>query len=589
MAVFHPQTVRCVCGNSLVVQLADSINVKRSPESRDRILRGELHKAACPVCGRHMTVEKPFYYTDLTRNTFFKVLPRGERHMWKKASRELDAAISLIPDAVTPAKGRTLRVIFGMDELREKLIAQDIELDDRFLELFKVLLVYEHPILLRWSRLRLALEAVTDDGLEFSASYEHNQRQFRLVLPGRLIRELAERPDEVRGWVKNAHRNSDIFEAPDHWVNMWRWSPQPSALDRLKSYAEHLRAGEDIDTKATAFKQMLSGLPHGNHLPGWAKRDLRSLFVYAKAKGLQTLEDTLFEIRFGFELENDWSVNEDVNDIDTLWMLLKDLPDTNVEGNTKIREILLDEGVNGGFYRPLSNDIHIGSDTLENQERFEDIVRHEVGHAVHEQWGDLVNDWLTSRFGWRIFGTTDDEINQWISLMGGWGNLTTAQQADVRDALRTVLGSGNSWDPGPTPGLSSGHPWYQEHFGPRLAVRKTGAYWYQNYRTWHRANGKAFFLNYWYRTFMAVDAATLDLVANMPDEYASMSHYEFFAELYALNYDLDDPQRAVIPDDVSQWLANNIGAQLSDEPMLAAPRTPREWETIDRPDKKSEK
>ena len=68
MAVFHPHVVECVCGNRLNVNLADSINVKRSPETREQILRGELHRASCSVCARHMTVEKPFYYTDLTRN-----------------------------------------------------------------------------------------------------------------------------------------------------------------------------------------------------------------------------------------------------------------------------------------------------------------------------------------------------------------------------------------------------------------------------------------------------------------------------------------------------------------------------------------
>src|SRR5262245_17325940 len=119
MAVFHPHTVQCVCGNTLTVQLADSINAKRSPDTRERILRGELHRAACPACNRQMTVEKPFYYTDLSRNVLFKVCPRGERHRWKETSRELDKASTFIPGAVADTNGRTLRVIFGMDELRE--------------------------------------------------------------------------------------------------------------------------------------------------------------------------------------------------------------------------------------------------------------------------------------------------------------------------------------------------------------------------------------------------------------------------------------------------------------------------------------
>lgn len=46
----------------------------------------------------------------------------------------------------------------------------------------------------------------------------------------------------------------------------------------------------------------------------------------------------------------------------------------------------------------------------------------------------------------------------------------------------------------------------------------------------------------------------LTLVAKMPDNYAAMSHFEFFAEMYALYYDYDDPNRTTIPSKVAKWL-----------------------------------
>jgi hypothetical protein len=589
MAVFHPHTVKCLCGQTLTVLLADSINVKRSPEARERILRGELHRASCPACKRQMTVEKPFYYTDLTRNAFFKVFPRGERHTWKKASNDLDAASNLVPGTIAATTGRTLRVLFGMDELREKLIAQDANIDDRIVELLKVLVVHEHPVLLRRARLRLILDNVKKDTFEFTAAYEHHQQRFRVAIPRERVESVAARTEQLKAWVKGAHQTENIFEEPDHWVNMWRWSPQPSALDRLKAYAAQIRAGTAITTTTAAFKQMLVGLPRGNHLPPWAKQDLRTLFEYAKAKKLQTLQDQLFEIRFGIELEDDWSMNNDPEDIDTLWKLLKDLPDTSVEGNTKIHEILLSEGEGGGLYNPETFDISIGSDELTNREKFEDVMRHEVGHAVHEQKSDLINDWLASRFGWRIFGANDADIDRWVGLMGGWGTLTPVQRTDVRQYLRTALGGGTSWQPGPPPAAPAGHPWYGATFGPRLAFERSGPYWFQNYKSWYRRGTRAFFLNFWYRTLMAVDTKTLDLVAKMPDAYASMSHFEFFAELFALYYDLDDPKRSVIPANVSKWIAANLGAVETGAPIAAASRAKREWETIVRPRRRSKK
>ena len=57
---------------------------------------------------------------------------------------------------------------------------------------------------------------------------------------------------------------------------------------------------------------------------------------------------------------------------------------------------------------------------------------------------------------------------------------------------------------------------------------------------------------------MAVDETALDLVSSLPSSYASMSHYEFFAELYALYFDTDNPLRANIPADTVTWFQENI-------------------------------
>lgn len=53
--------------------------------------------------------------------------------------------------------------------------------------------------------------------------------------------------------------------------------------------------------------------------------------------------------------------------------------------------------------------------------------------------------------------------------------------------------------------------------------------------------------------------------------------FEFFAELYSLYYDLDDPDRKVIPKKVVNWLDANIGAPgagmlATGKPRKAAPK-----------------
>jgi len=196
-------------------------------------------------------------------------------------------------------------------------------------------------------------------------------------------------------------------------------------------------------------------------------------------------------------------------------------------------------------------------------------VRHEVGHGVHELFKANVDGWLASRFGWQRLPATPGGIDQWVALMGGWGTLSPNERGDIRNYLVQAIGRGSNWVPGPAPNPAAGHPWHHQDFGPRLAFEKTGARWYNNNATWHRHGGKAFFLNYWYRELMVVDTATLDLInTGSPSKYAAMSPLEFFAEVYALYYDLDDPRRANLAADAVQWLDQAFGTPEPGAPSM---------------------
>jgi hypothetical protein len=250
------------------------------------------------------------------------------------------------------------------------------------------------------------------------------------------------------------------------------------------------------------------------------------------------------------------------------------VPVTNVEGNTSLRSIQLTGG-GGGVYS--NGVIEIGEAELGRRESFEDVLRHEVGHAVHEERDSVVTPWLERRFGWRRFPSSRSGIDAWVKLMGGWGAVTGSARDAAIQALQIAAGPGEKWGPGRAPRLPAGHPWWGEKFGPRLAYERSGADWFRNFRTWYRTGGRAFFVNFWYAEFMAVDADTLDrFVARMPDDYAAMSPFEFFAEIYALYYDQDDPQRQVISGDaeVSSWLDREIGRWDPKSPRQPGARRP---------------
>lgn len=562
MGLFHPFTVRLSDGETMVVHLATAVNAVRFPEIRASIIDGTFHRFSHPKTGKPFTVEAPFMYTDMDRDTFFAVHPPKSRFAWIDDSQALEQELDKVPASLSAYDNRYARVVYGLGELREKLIAQDAALDDRIVELMKVFLIHEHPFLIQKPRLRLMFDGVDDEKFGFVAAFDHDREAFEVSVPRDIADELVEDQDTLKNWVKRNHTHANMFDdSRERWVNFWRWSPTLSAIRTLREMAKLAAGGGALPIDGSRFQTMLRTLPRGKRLPAAAKTDLRTLHGYAKRTGEAKLEDTLFEIRFGIELEDDWAFNNDPDDIDTLWSLLRDLPDSNVEGNANLKSLYLAEGKGGGWYEPWSGDVHIGESTLRNRERFEDVVRHEVGHAVHEKRKDEIDPWMAREFGWHMFDPTNAGIDAWVGMMGGWGNLTSGQQRDVRAFLRTALGTGSSWNPGPEPSASAGHPWNQPGFGPRLAYERTGPDWYRNNRNWFRVGDQAFFLNFWYQKLMTVNVPTLTLInTGMPSTYAAMSPFEFFAELYALYYDLDDPRRPNIPEDARIWLDQNIGS-----------------------------
>jgi hypothetical protein len=340
------------------------------------------------------------------------------------------------------------------------------------------------------------------------------------------------------------------------------------------------------EARGKPFATMLARLPRGSALSSQGKSDLQRLSAWAKARKLRDLQDRLFEIRFDKQLEDDWSRNRDANDIDTLWTLLRDLPPDHVEGNVKLREIALADG-GGGSYDPSSREIEIGRAELDHAESLQDTIRHEIGHAVHASRKEEIDAWLRDRWGWREFAVQSDEaMDEWLAIMGGWTALGVANENDraaVRAAIRESLGPGEKWGPRRRPALPRTSVWKKPDFAPRLAYEKTGEDWYEQNESWFRANGHAFFYNFYYRKLMVVKESTLDFVNNsMPDRYAAQSPAEFFAELYALYYDVDDKKRVNIPADVSQWFATNLGRPAPPAPSASGAARLRKRKTPSR-------
>ena len=122
--------VRCpACDHERECQLVQSINTRTEPAAKQRLLAGELNVLACP-CGRLSQLAATVLFHDPDADYWCQVCPGGE-----PAMAEGEAAFR-----VASASG-TQRLVPSLNALIEKVKLLDAGLDDRAIEMAKVLLL----------------------------------------------------------------------------------------------------------------------------------------------------------------------------------------------------------------------------------------------------------------------------------------------------------------------------------------------------------------------------------------------------------------------------------------------------------------
>lgn len=156
------------------------------------------------MCRRTTLVEHRFLYIDLARRQVLGVFPRSER------STNADAHARHLQDTYEQwfcteasgwirdrAKTCLVRACFGLEELREKLVADDAHIDDYRLEMLKCIVLAQDPRYAAAQVATLRLDRIRDDTLELIPVNANDQPLDDLVKIPRT--ELALVPlDEMR-------------------------------------------------------------------------------------------------------------------------------------------------------------------------------------------------------------------------------------------------------------------------------------------------------------------------------------------------------------------------------------------------------
>jgi len=202
MSLFQTAEVACPeCGEKIAFNVNYSINADRRPDFREAILKGTFQRKTCSNCSHSFRMDPQLTYLDTRRGQFILVMPNSEVADWDALEESATAIHTEMfgPTAADQAQaiGKKLkvRVCFGWAALREKLLCQELGIDDVDLELAKLAILAtlgDSPLT---DRSELRLGAMEGDELVLGWISTTNEMALEtLRVPKQLLGDIAADP-----------------------------------------------------------------------------------------------------------------------------------------------------------------------------------------------------------------------------------------------------------------------------------------------------------------------------------------------------------------------------------------------------------
>lgn len=117
-----------------------SINVQLNPEMKEKVLNGEAFMFKCPECGAVTQINYMTLYHDMEKKLMFYLVPDDEKTIKETAqmlsgTKEMSEDFGLDKDYLQ----YKFRIVTSVWELQEKIHIFDARLDDKVIEIIKIL------------------------------------------------------------------------------------------------------------------------------------------------------------------------------------------------------------------------------------------------------------------------------------------------------------------------------------------------------------------------------------------------------------------------------------------------------------------
>jgi hypothetical protein len=207
MSIFRTYELNCpACNTPVRFDLVMSVSADRRPDLREAILDGSFQRKVCPACATAFRPEPEFTYIDFARGQYIFVYPVDKRpacQEWEaKAAAIFDSTLgkNATKEAVALGKKVDPRVVFGWPALIEKILARQAGIDDRTLEVAKILVMQnsdESPVP---GQMELRLVGDEDGDLVFAWVHALDRTVGDAMrVPRSLIAEIETQPTAWKG------------------------------------------------------------------------------------------------------------------------------------------------------------------------------------------------------------------------------------------------------------------------------------------------------------------------------------------------------------------------------------------------------
>lgn len=144
MSLNTEQSIRCPkCGQMKSMTVWQSVRAEDTDLKGD-ILKRKLNIFECDICGAQALYPEPLLYTDDDKKLMITFAPCPDKATAKKMHEEIRSA-SRQSGELENLSGYNLRFVSDYNDLMEKILIFDNELNDKAIEFIKMLILSQEP------------------------------------------------------------------------------------------------------------------------------------------------------------------------------------------------------------------------------------------------------------------------------------------------------------------------------------------------------------------------------------------------------------------------------------------------------------